>query len=698
MSSLSSLVEQHLAWWVAGAIVVVGLLIYGFRDVLRFSWRRAWAISGVSFDESIRRRVLWITPLAIVGAVIVTQLQKPIDAQDAIRQTVKFCLFATGLVVTVTAIILASTNLPKEIENRVIYTIVTKPTTRLEIVVGKVLGFARVSAAILLIMGAFIFAYLHLRAWTLRRDLRERLASGAVEPISQPTMRYYADAGLLGASTYLRPASIQIYGRVPVPSENKLYTLGGGDESIAVPFEITSEELHPPGAPAEVPPGAAGIDIKINVGFGVNAIARRIGLAEALPETIRSPTQPAVPDLTEALMSVQILDDSFTTLVAEPINQGQPVHLRDPSGNTTVTVRVPPEAAASILQPGRTSTRIWVQLTGETPAAEYFIGTENHKNPVTLSIPGVPGKTPRELLPPVDPDAPYRRMRPLFRGRIGTYGQQLRGGRVGEAPVAIYTFGHDLSKGSVIYPVNGKVPFEMKVGIERAGEGEDDALTQIEVTVVNRATGFKSDPIVIAPESTRTSYFTVPAEAVGEGNFEVHVRNLTQGNYVGLMSTSMAAVGSRQNFSWNLAKSLLIMWLMAILVVIVAIFCSTFLSWPIAIVLTVVILMGHWAVLQLGEDAGPGVGRRIAEEMFGPGAGASRQKVVSEVVDALTRVLRGVSNVLPDISKFAAVEDIERGVTISIERIRDPLLVLLTFGLPLLVISYVILRNKEVAP
>jgi hypothetical protein len=54
--------------------------------------------------------------------------------------------------------------------------------------------------------------------------------------------------------------------------------------------------------------------------------------------------------------------------------------------------------------------------------------------------------------------------------------------------------------------------------------------------------------------------------------------------------------------------------------------------------------------------------------------------------------------VLPDISKFAAVEDIERGVTISMDRIRDPLLVLLTFGLPLLVISYVILRNKEVAP
>ena len=61
--------------------------------------RRVWAISSVCFAESIRRRVLWITPLAIIGVVIVAQLQRPIDEQDAIRQTMKFCLFTTGLLV-----------------------------------------------------------------------------------------------------------------------------------------------------------------------------------------------------------------------------------------------------------------------------------------------------------------------------------------------------------------------------------------------------------------------------------------------------------------------------------------------------------------------------------------------------------------------------------------------------------------------
>src|SRR5581483_9142641 len=123
----------YTGWFVAAAIVVIGLFALGLSDVTRFSFRRAWAISGVCFDESIRKKVLWITPLAIIAVIVITQLQRGQDELDLIRQTVKYCLFATGAVVVITAIILACTNLPKEIESRVIYTIVTKPTTRLEI-------------------------------------------------------------------------------------------------------------------------------------------------------------------------------------------------------------------------------------------------------------------------------------------------------------------------------------------------------------------------------------------------------------------------------------------------------------------------------------------------------------------------------------------------------------------------------------
>src|SRR5687768_8501351 len=188
LNLLPDFIARNLGWWAFGLIVLIGLVVIGLKDVLRFSIKRVWAISGVCFWESVRRRVLWIAPLAILGVIIVSQLQRPFDEQDAIRQTTKICLFATALVVAMTTIILACTNLPREIESRVIYTVVTKPTTRLEIVLGKVVGFARVSLAILLIMGLFSFGYLWLRAWNMQRDIAARLEAGAVTDAMRPTL------------------------------------------------------------------------------------------------------------------------------------------------------------------------------------------------------------------------------------------------------------------------------------------------------------------------------------------------------------------------------------------------------------------------------------------------------------------------------------------------------------------------------
>src|SRR5579871_4069296 len=155
---------DNTVWLIAAVIVFGGLAVFGLDDVRRASFYRVWAISSVCFAESIRRKVLWVVPLAVLGVLAVSLLQHSLDPQEALRQTIKFCLFATSLIITLTALILAATNLPREIENRVIFTVVTKPTTRLEIVLGKVLGFIRVSFTILLFMGVFTWAYLHVRA------------------------------------------------------------------------------------------------------------------------------------------------------------------------------------------------------------------------------------------------------------------------------------------------------------------------------------------------------------------------------------------------------------------------------------------------------------------------------------------------------------------------------------------------------
>ncbi len=98
-SPISSPATSPGSW---ALVIVVGLFDgRPLRPAATQPDARVEAISGVSFQESIRRRVLWITPLAILGVIVVAGFQKAVDPLDDIRQATKVCLFATGVVVIV---------------------------------------------------------------------------------------------------------------------------------------------------------------------------------------------------------------------------------------------------------------------------------------------------------------------------------------------------------------------------------------------------------------------------------------------------------------------------------------------------------------------------------------------------------------------------------------------------------------------
>jgi hypothetical protein len=158
---------------------------------------------------------------------------------------------------------------------------------------------------------------------------------------------------------------------------------------------------------------------------------------------------------------------------------------------------------------------------------------------------------------------------------------------------------------------------------------------------------------------------------------------------------SVSLITADKSFAFNLFKSLFILWMLSVLVVVIAVFCSTFLSWPIAVILTLVILLGHWGVAELG-DAMRNPGRSVATD-FGLRDPVS-SKVVSTSVDDLSDGLRMLATLLPDVSKFPVMEDIERNVSIPMASVEEALGVLLAFGLPMLLLSYIILKHKEVAP
>jgi len=224
----------------------------------------------------------------------------------------------------------------------------------------------------------------------------------------------------------------------------------------------------------------------------------------------------------------------------------------------------------------------------------------------------------------------------------------------------------------------------------------EDQPTEVSVRIRNNTTGNISQPVIVKPESNRPTFFSLPADAVSGGKFDVVLQTLTPGHFVGLLDSSVALIANRQPFAWNLFKSLLILWLMSVLVIAVAIMTSTFLSWPIAVVLTLLILLGHWGVQQLGDATQPGIGNQIVTDLGLQESAPA--KAVSATVEQLSWILNFMSRILPDISKYTAVEDIERGVTVSMQRLQEALMVTLGFGIPLTVLAYVVLKNKEVAP
>ena len=697
-------IQKNLGWWLFGIILLAGIVL-GFTDLLRLSWRRIWAIAGVCMIEARRRRVFWIVPLAFLGVVVVSQLQRPLDEQDAIRQTTKFCIFATGFVVAVTTIILACTNLPREIENRVIYSVVTKPTTRLEVVLGKVIGFARVSFWILLIMGLLSWGYLAARAQVMERHIAQRLEAGTVAATSVATLTYYRDAGLLGAKKLEQPAAIDVYSRVPQQGESRRYFYGGGNGAVLTAFDIDPQDITPQGGtPGEEP-------LLVRVWLGYERTERKPDAASAsedaspttLPAT-RPGTKPwygpflISPEERAEIMagthtsqpptiSIDVLDSFENHLgMVEPMIVGQrQFELTRRDGLTEVHGFIPPGIAKDLRG------RIYIRVTGMAPDTEYY--SEVGRMPVPVSLVTKRSQTEVAEIPPATgPDD--KPIGPIFQGRSGNFGQQLRGGD--EAPTGVFQF-----RGVDYALKDGLVPFELRSGIERSGAEDDspvdsDAPTQVSVRVHNLAGGVMSDEVILQPESNRTVFFRVKPEAVEGGNFNVLVRTLTRGDHLGIKPASLVLISASQPFAWNLAKSLFILWLLTVLITAVAIFTSTFLSWPIAVVLTLVILLGHWGVAQLGDSIAPGIGAQVVTDLGLKEA--AKAEAVRATVERLSSFLNFISTILPDIARYAAVEDIERGVSIPPEKLRDALMVTFGFALPLVLLAYLFLKNKEVAP
>ena len=676
-----------------GGLLVLALLAYGLRDFLRFSFYRTWAISGVVFRESIRRNVLWVTPLAMLAVLLLIQLQDPADEADAIRQAMRSGLFATALVAVIVPLILASTNLPREITNRVIFTLVTKPLTRFELLLGKIIGFARLSAVVLLIMGLFTLALL----WVMERRLTSRIEATLQTELPvesrRPYLTYLANQGLLQAQQTDAGDDLQVYAELPADpaddGDSPRY-FAPGAYFAAVPFTFEPQLIDRIEADS-----ASRLMVRLRLPWKLEPPDALLpgdpplGIID--PDRLQeSPPPPQA--------AIQVLDANLESVIAPTsIRRNSPPLPPSPDVEWPMSsgIVLEPDQAWRVAEEARRTgddgrpLPIYIAVYGITPQYLYGITADS----VQIGVYDGKAVEIATLMPAVD-DSPRDDI--LLRTYLGTRGLGLSGPEEeAAAPIGILAF---RQTPRIEADGDGLVSIELRLLSERVGgvlDETDDTLLQ--ATVHNLGTGFTTQPTLLYPETGHPVVLRVPAEAVEGGNFDLRLQTLSRGHIVSVSGAGVKLIVDRQPFAFNLAKSLLVLWLLSILVIVAGLTFSTFVSWPVAVTLVVFALLGRWVAQQLGE-ANESVGRQAAEAMLGAGGDVEAKEAVRVGVDALTDAFDVVTAFLPNMSVFATADVLEQGQLIGLGNLLGAAGVTFAFSLPLLALAYIVLRNKEVAP
>lgn len=179
-------IQQGLIGWlkvmgVAGGLILVVVLLASlgamgprgvvgffrqlweaFRDISEISIRRVWALAMLTAREAIRRKALLVFVvfgvLFMFGSWFLTTGGEKADIQ--IERHVVFVFTAISWLVLPVVLMLSCWGIPEDIKARSMHTVVTKPVRRVEIVLGRMLGFSLIATVIVALMGVVGYVWI----------------------------------------------------------------------------------------------------------------------------------------------------------------------------------------------------------------------------------------------------------------------------------------------------------------------------------------------------------------------------------------------------------------------------------------------------------------------------------------------------------------------------------------------------------
>ena len=122
------------------------------KTVSPFSLRRVMVIASSSVTQLVRMKTFYFL-LAFAAIIVVLMSLNPPTTPAGVLSTIKRISFGTmDVFAWLFAIVSTALLIPKDIEDRTLYTILSKPVRRIEYLIGKLLGVLWVIAVSLLVM------------------------------------------------------------------------------------------------------------------------------------------------------------------------------------------------------------------------------------------------------------------------------------------------------------------------------------------------------------------------------------------------------------------------------------------------------------------------------------------------------------------------------------------------------------------
>lgn len=128
------------------------------RDLPGTRFSRIYALARLAFQEAIRRRVLVLMAVFIVGLLFAGWFLDP-DSENIARLYISFVMTGTSYLVLLLGLFLSCFSLPADIRSKTVQTIATKPVRPTEIVLGRILGFTAVGTLLLAAMGILSYVF-----------------------------------------------------------------------------------------------------------------------------------------------------------------------------------------------------------------------------------------------------------------------------------------------------------------------------------------------------------------------------------------------------------------------------------------------------------------------------------------------------------------------------------------------------------